>query len=489
MTITSAHALYTTTTTGGSTLSVTATAVNDLWVVYVGVGSASVTCTGVSGGNATGWTNAVASWSDTFSINQSLWIGTMTSTGTATITATFSGSVSGLTVDIDAQPFHSSLASPVWSVDAAGHQNNASSTTVTWPTLTPSSGLTDLYWGRAGTNGTGSSPSSGYTLATDADGNLVIYNPGASGAQSPTCTQTASQSAVSAMLVSEGGVPSPFRPIYPSSSGIRRNVGPNALRHAVIQVPYSLPPAVGANAGLASAAAAALGASAGVGVNAALTSAVAAALGPTTNAGANAPAALASAVASGLGATVAIAPTAGLASASGSVPATSGGVGVSAGLASASGAAFSAQAGVGARAGLASSAVAALGSTVAAAPGAILAQATGAALAAGAGAGASAGLASAVASALSSRPGPAATAGVAQASWSAMSSQGGVGVNAGLAHAGGSSQRVIVVPLVPSPSRTAVVVRENRSVHAYAESRDAVVAPEIRTVKVPQQGG
>ena len=350
MTITSAHALYSSTTTGGSSLSVTATAVNDLWVVYVGIGSNTVTCTGVSGGHATGWTNAVANWVDTFGITQSLWIGNMTSTGATTITCTFSGSVSGLTVDIDAQPFHSSLSSPSWAVDAVGHQNNTASTTVTWPTLTPTAGLTDLYWGRAGTNGTGSSPTSGYTLATDADGNLVIYNPGVSTSQSPTCTQTSSKSAASAVLISEA-------------------------------------PAVTASAGLASA--------------------VAHAWGPS----------------------MASAAGAGSAHATGAVPATGGGVSVNAALAQASGAAFSARGGVGGNAGLAQAAVAAFGSTIAAATG------------------------------------------------------------AGLAHAGGSPQQVTAVPLVPALDRTGVVVFESRNVRVAAETRYAVVPPEIRTVKVPQQGG
>lgn len=205
MAITSAAAMTGNTASAITTLSVTNTAVNDVWVVYVCTRSASITATGMSSTKAGTWINATGNWLDgTGAANESIWIGTMTGTGADTITVTFSGSVTGVTNTIDAHPFHSSLGSPQWTVDRTGAWNTSSSTTVTFPQLTPSVG-TELYWGHARVPGTANTPApAGFVFNNDSNGDPEMYNVAVSSVVNPTLQQSPSGNAEAiAFLLSE----------------------------------------------------------------------------------------------------------------------------------------------------------------------------------------------------------------------------------------------------------------------------------------------
>jgi hypothetical protein len=126
---------------------------------------------------------------------QDLWLGKVTTTGASTITITGTSSLSSIQCSLCAQQFSSGGGSrTVWAPDGAGAQkNNASSTTMTWPTLTPS-GTLRAYVGfmYCGQTGTTSGAASGYTpQLTTSNNNTYLYDPNVpNSAQSPTALQT-----------------------------------------------------------------------------------------------------------------------------------------------------------------------------------------------------------------------------------------------------------------------------------------------------------
>jgi hypothetical protein len=208
---------------GVSTLQVDPHAKGDALVAVVKVGSSSVTVASVSGGGAS-WTRV-----ETFEDGghgEDLWLGTVTTPGVSTVTVGFSASVAGIDIDLGAQEFSSSLGTGAyWSKDRAAGQDNASSTTVAFPTLSPA-GQGELYFGYArgpGSLSAGTTP--GVTYTTTADGNLVAYDPAVSATLSPTGqTSSANPSASVGALITATGTAPPA----PSVTTLSPTSGPTA---------------------------------------------------------------------------------------------------------------------------------------------------------------------------------------------------------------------------------------------------------------------
>ena len=79
--------------------------------------------------------------------DEEIWTGKVTSTGSSTITFTWSGTVTGHYEEYGVQEFSAGLgANTAWALDKSGTVNGASSTTVPFPSLTPS-GPGELYFG------------------------------------------------------------------------------------------------------------------------------------------------------------------------------------------------------------------------------------------------------------------------------------------------------------------------------------------------------
>jgi hypothetical protein len=123
-----------------------------------------------------------------------LWMARITTTGSTTVTIT--GGAGG-TVRIICKQFNCAAGgvNTVWTRDgsAGTEANTATSTNVTFPTLTPT-GVNRLYVGY-GMNGTGltTGATAGYTVELDDGTNPMIYNPSvAQSAQSPISKQSAS---------------------------------------------------------------------------------------------------------------------------------------------------------------------------------------------------------------------------------------------------------------------------------------------------------
>ena len=111
--------------------------VGDALVLASMVGSASVTISSVSGGGAT-WQKPTSAVDTPDGVEDELWLGTTTTTGASTITVTYSSSVSSDLIELNAQEYTASTGtSTTWSKDVVSSRANTSSSTVTFPSLTP----------------------------------------------------------------------------------------------------------------------------------------------------------------------------------------------------------------------------------------------------------------------------------------------------------------------------------------------------------------
>lgn len=173
-------------------------------ITTVGVGNAviftsrydatSPTISSLSGGNCT-WSRLGGPYDGSIGVNIDIWMGIVSSVGSGTVTVTYTGSTGSNGNCFDYLEFTSGGgASTVWALDgAAGTKNNtSSSTTVAFPTLTPT-GPNRMYIGNSvlahQANTTGQT--SGYTVKKSGDNNAApLYNTSVSTSQSPTCTQT-----------------------------------------------------------------------------------------------------------------------------------------------------------------------------------------------------------------------------------------------------------------------------------------------------------
>lgn len=190
------------------TISVNPSSVGNLVVLFSQVESSTGTTqvSAVSGGNCT-WTNIIdfVSTADT-TAQESIWMGVATGTGSSTATVTTTGS--GDWVDLDTQQFTCTGVSSKtqWLLDgsAATQNNTTSSTTMTYPTLTPSdTGRMYVGFGCAGVNAaTTATPTTGYTVVLDPNvQNAIIYNTSVSGAQSPISHEGTGKSMCAGFLI------------------------------------------------------------------------------------------------------------------------------------------------------------------------------------------------------------------------------------------------------------------------------------------------
>src|SRR4029077_17361225 len=152
-------------------------------------GTPTFTASSVTGGGVTTWHKAFSYLTADGFHGQELWWGVVTAAGPSSITVNYtSGAARGAATSVDVAEFHSSSgASTVWSLDVTDKvDTNKSSSTLSYPTLTPASGP-ELYFGYLAVPGTlsaGSTP--GVTYQTDLRGNQVAYDAAVSSSITPT---------------------------------------------------------------------------------------------------------------------------------------------------------------------------------------------------------------------------------------------------------------------------------------------------------------
>jgi hypothetical protein len=163
----------------------------------------TVSSGGVSGGGCgTAWSKvaSTASGSGTDLTSIEMYRCQVVTAGASTISVTWSGPAG--THELAAMEFTTGSTTGSWVVDSSNTQfNSSSSTTATWPNLTPQS-TKDLYVGY-GSGGTFSGAvSSGYTYVSGSLTNRAgLYNTSVSAASQPTATQTSSASLTVGALI------------------------------------------------------------------------------------------------------------------------------------------------------------------------------------------------------------------------------------------------------------------------------------------------
>ena len=142
-------------------------------------GGNGVTVSSVSGGGAT-WQKLTNTNDSAADMDSELWLGTVTTSGNSSITVSYGGSYGADWMELDAQEYSSSAgASTNWAPDTSGvSDNNSSSTTITFPSLTPSSGAGELYVGYSPAgNAAAAGSTSGFTYVVTPNNKLFIYDP------------------------------------------------------------------------------------------------------------------------------------------------------------------------------------------------------------------------------------------------------------------------------------------------------------------------
>lgn len=164
-------------------LSVSPTNLGDLMVLFSAPQKGN-TVSSVSGGGVSVWSRI------TSSSGLEMWRGQVTATGSSTISVSLSGAT-GIN-EVAAMEFTSGSATGSWVIDTSNTLSNASSTTVSYPSLTPQS-TKDLYAGYAQAVNTMSAGSTtGFTYLTGSiSTNQGTYNTSVSTTIQPTATQSA----------------------------------------------------------------------------------------------------------------------------------------------------------------------------------------------------------------------------------------------------------------------------------------------------------
>ncbi|HET9174066.1 MAG TPA: hypothetical protein VFN56_02155 [Candidatus Saccharimonadales bacterium] len=179
------------TVTLNPTLNVSPTTLGDLMTLFI-YSSKGNTVNSVSGGGVTTWSKIVGANSE------EMWRGIVTSTGSSTISVTVS-TPSSPTEELAAQEWTTGSTNGSWVIDASGTISNASSTTVSYPNLTPQS-TKDLYIGYAiGTSTMSAGSTAGYSYFAGAGADIYgAYNTSVSAATQPTAYQSSAGTSIAA---------------------------------------------------------------------------------------------------------------------------------------------------------------------------------------------------------------------------------------------------------------------------------------------------
>ena len=191
VTISAVGTLTNKTGNGTTSLAVSPQHAGDLLVLVVKADATGVTASSVSGGGVGSWTRAEGPYTGYASHDLEIWTGTVSTAGASTITVTFSASVTATYTGLALQEFSaSSGSSTVWGTDTGAGISNASSTTVTFATLTPSASG-ELYVGfDAVANSGAAGTTSGFSYSTTSDGDVATYDTDVSAAVQPTAKQS-----------------------------------------------------------------------------------------------------------------------------------------------------------------------------------------------------------------------------------------------------------------------------------------------------------
>ena len=197
--------------------------VGDLLVLFTKADASGITVSSVSGGGVNTWTRAI-SYSGYSNHELELWIGTVKTVGASTLAVSFSASVASTYTGLASEEFSATGgASTIWSVDSSSGISNGSSSSVSFPKLTPSA-TSELYFSYAAVANTAlAGTTSGFTYQPTSDGDIVAYDTTVSGPEQAAATQSPSGVAGAvAILV----MATTTAPVAPSVTSLSPTSGP-----------------------------------------------------------------------------------------------------------------------------------------------------------------------------------------------------------------------------------------------------------------------
>jgi hypothetical protein len=226
MAITAAGSFTSFGTTGSgttTTIAHTAVAIGNVVMAATLNQDTTITVTSMTGGGCTTWTKVAGPHTTTSVNSMEIWAGVVTATGSSPVVAHWSASVASSYIELDVQEFTAGLgATCTWARDGTqeGFKDNAASTTLTYPTLTPST-AGELYYGHGYGNSTapssGSTPGVTYVLDTSSDS--IVYAVNVTAAITPTAPFSTSQTSgtIGVLMIASvpGGGASPKGGFFP----------------------------------------------------------------------------------------------------------------------------------------------------------------------------------------------------------------------------------------------------------------------------------
>ena len=235
-TITAVDGLATKAGNDTTTLAVSPQLVGDLMTLAIKVCSSTITVSSVSGGGVTSWARAVGPYAAYKHTDVEIWTGVVSASGSSTITVGFSASVRSVYTGLAAREFSASTGtSTTWAIDTGAGISNASSSTVTFPDLSPS-GMGELYFGYGAAANTGSAGTTpGFTYATTADADVVTYDTDVSAAVQPSAKQRPAgvSGAVAVLVSATGPAPAPTSPTAIAAGALVTKAGTDTTTVAV----------------------------------------------------------------------------------------------------------------------------------------------------------------------------------------------------------------------------------------------------------------
>ena len=162
-----------------TSLSVAPTSVGDLMIIYSHATN-NVSIQSISGGGVNTWTKVTSGSNGTAAGTVEMWRGVVSTAGASTITVTYSSTPG--TNELAAEEFTMHSANSTWAIDNSGYNYNTStSTTVDYPSLTPTNS-SELYTGYSwGQYAISAGTTTGYTYVATTAGDQLAYDTSVTG--------------------------------------------------------------------------------------------------------------------------------------------------------------------------------------------------------------------------------------------------------------------------------------------------------------------
>ncbi|MFD0393349.1 hypothetical protein ACFQ3Z_16075 [Streptomyces nogalater] len=176
MTISTVGSLQQNRGNGVGNLPVSGAVIGNAWVLVVRIADADIGTASVTGGGPDTWTRIASASQATVNGTIEIWLGVIASTASTTITVTYNSDIAGVSTELVAVQFTSSLTNTVWTGDSSDTTTSGTATaTITYPALTPTGA--ECYMGYVYLTNTAALAPPKDSRTPPRPGNGVVWNP------------------------------------------------------------------------------------------------------------------------------------------------------------------------------------------------------------------------------------------------------------------------------------------------------------------------